>query len=39
MNTFDTSWKKWGQADPYYAVLTSEKYRGENLAPNVAEFW
>jgi SAM-dependent methyltransferase len=39
MNTFDTSWKKWGQADPYYAVLTSEKYRGENLAPNVAEFF
>jgi SAM-dependent methyltransferase len=39
MNTFDKSWKKWGQADPYYAVLTSEKYRGENLAPNVAEFF
>jgi SAM-dependent methyltransferase len=39
MNTVDKSWKKWGQADPCYAVLTSEKYRDENLEPNMAEFF
>ncbi|MHC2070238.1 class I SAM-dependent methyltransferase [Bremerella sp. T1] len=27
----DQAWKQWGDVDPYYGVLTDEKYRGKNL--------
>jgi len=30
MNT-DKAWKKWGQKDPYYSVLTDSKFRNQNL--------
>ena len=30
MNT-DTEWERWGSTDPYFGVLTDEKYRSRNL--------
>jgi SAM-dependent methyltransferase len=30
MNT-DAEWEKWGKKDPYFAVVTHEKYRSQNL--------
>jgi cyclopropane fatty-acyl-phospholipid synthase-like methyltransferase len=27
----DTEWEKWGKQDPYFAVLTHEKFRNKNL--------
>jgi 2-polyprenyl-3-methyl-5-hydroxy-6-metoxy-1,4-benzoquinol methylase len=30
MNT-DVEWEKWGKNDPYYGVITHEKYRSQNL--------
>lgn len=30
MNT-DKAWEQWGAADPYFGVLTQEKFRGRNL--------
>lgn len=27
----DISWEKWGKKNPYYAVLTDDKFRDENL--------
>jgi 2-polyprenyl-3-methyl-5-hydroxy-6-metoxy-1,4-benzoquinol methylase len=27
----DASWEKWGKEDPYYGVLTHDKFRRENL--------
>jgi 2-polyprenyl-3-methyl-5-hydroxy-6-metoxy-1,4-benzoquinol methylase len=30
MNT-DSEWEKWGKQDPYYGVLTHEKFRSQNL--------
>jgi 2-polyprenyl-3-methyl-5-hydroxy-6-metoxy-1,4-benzoquinol methylase len=36
----DTSWKKWGAKNPYYGVLTDEKFRRENLSDGAkAEFF
>jgi len=36
----DTSWKKWGAENPYYGVLTDEKFRRENLNDEAkAEFF
>lgn len=36
----DDEWEKWGQKDPYYGVLTNEKFRGENLTNDAkAEFF
>ncbi len=32
----DKEWRKWGEADPYYAVLSDEKYRGQQ---NLANFF
>jgi SAM-dependent methyltransferase len=28
----DTEWKKWGERDPYFAVLTDPKFRSANLS-------
>lgn len=30
MNT-DAEWEKWGKNDPYFGVITQEKYRSQNL--------
>ena len=32
MHDTDKAWSKWGVRDPYYAVLTSEEYRGVCLS-------
>lgn len=29
--TSDADWKKWGATDPYFGVITHEKFRGKNL--------
>ena len=34
MNT-DNEWEEWGKNNPYYGVLTHEKYRSKNLDENV----
>lgn len=36
MNT-DVEWEKWGKSDPYFAVLTHQKFRNENLTPESKE--
>jgi len=39
MNT-DEAWKQWGKQDPYFAVLTADKFRARNLTPEAkAEFF
>ena len=30
MNT-DIEWEKWGKQDPYFSVLTHDKFRNRNL--------
>lgn len=32
MKSTDQAWEKWGKLDPYYAVLTEEKFHNENLS-------
>ncbi len=29
----DIEWQRWGEIDPYYAVITDERYRRGNLTP------
>jgi len=38
MNT-DDAWRAWGERDPYFAVLTNERYRKENLDAHRADFF
>lgn len=35
----DSHWQKWGRTNPYYAVLSDDKFRKENLANNTKEFF
>lgn len=35
----DDEWRRWGEIDPYYGVLSDEKYRSESLSPNLEEFF
>jgi SAM-dependent methyltransferase len=36
----DVSWEKWGKKNPYYAVLTDDRFRNENLTNELkAEFF
>ncbi|MBE9169552.1 class I SAM-dependent methyltransferase [Pleurocapsales cyanobacterium LEGE 06147] len=36
----DTEWEKWGKRDPYFAVITHEKFRNRNLTKKIkAEFF
>lgn len=36
----DLAWKKWGKKNPYYGVLSHEKYRNNNLTQNnLADFF
>ena len=38
--TTDTEWQEWGIRDPYFAVLTNQKYRVDALTPDAKlEFW
>lgn len=39
MTDSDRAWKQWGDTDPYFGVLTDEKFRKENLAGNRDEFF
>jgi hypothetical protein len=36
MNT-DKQWEKWGGANPYYGVLSDDKFRGKELSGDVFE--
>ena len=31
----DMEWERWGKEDPYYGVITKEKFRSKNLTPEV----
>ena len=31
----DEAWEEWGKRDPYFAVITVEKYRNENISDEV----
>lgn len=33
--TTDKDWEKWGKKDPYYGVLTDNKFRTKNLNPDI----
>jgi SAM-dependent methyltransferase len=33
MNTTDSAWIRWGERDPYFAVITDSRYRGANMTP------
>ncbi len=33
--TTDAEWEKWGQRDPYFGILTHEKYRKVNITESV----
>lgn len=36
MNT-DKQWEKWGQANPYFGVLSDKKFRGKNLSDDILD--
>ncbi len=33
----DLAWKRWGEQDPYYGVITDPKYRSDNLTDEARE--
>jgi ubiquinone/menaquinone biosynthesis C-methylase UbiE len=35
----DRAWRKWGESDPYYAVLSASKFRRATAAEHEAEFF
>lgn len=36
----DAEWQRWGESDPYFGVITAERFRRRNLTPEVlAEFF
>lgn len=37
IHTTDRQWEKFGQIDPYYGVVSHEKYRGRQLETSVSE--
>lgn len=39
MANTDTAWKKWGERDPYYGVLSDQKFSRENLDVHRDEFF
>lgn len=40
MSRYEKEWEKWGGRDPYFAVLTDDRFRAENLNDeSVAEFF
>lgn len=34
-----SAWKKWGEIDPYYGVLSRKEFRKENLEQNKEAFF
>lgn len=34
----DQAWRQWGRRDPYYGVLSDQRFRRENLAENLSAF-
>ena len=39
MLSTDAAWKKWGAHDPYYGVLSHDRFRREHIAEHRAEFF
>lgn len=39
MSNSDRAWQKWGDTDPYFAVLTDERFRSGAIEDNKAEFF
>src|SRR5260221_1898639 len=39
MDNTDDHWKQWGEQDPYFAVLSRNKFRKENIEENRKEFF
>src|SRR5260221_13220649 len=39
MDNTDDHWKQWGERDPYFAVLSRNKFRKENIEDNRKEFF
>jgi SAM-dependent methyltransferase len=39
MGNSDTTWKKWGRVDPYYAVLTSPEYHRQEIDRHRNDFF
>lgn len=39
MSSSDRNWRVWGERDPYYAVLTDQRYRSDAIAANREEFF
>jgi 2-polyprenyl-3-methyl-5-hydroxy-6-metoxy-1,4-benzoquinol methylase len=37
--TTNRAWQKWGAQEPYFAVLSDAKFRGDQLAGNLDEFF
>src|SRR5258708_13388605 len=35
----DDHWKQWGEQDPYFGVLSRDKFRKENIDDNRKEFF
>jgi 2-polyprenyl-3-methyl-5-hydroxy-6-metoxy-1,4-benzoquinol methylase len=39
MHNTDDHWKRWGEQDPYFAALSQERFRKENIETNRKEFF
>jgi hypothetical protein len=39
MYNTDDHWKQWGEQDPYFGVLSLDKFRKENIDDNRTEFF
>ena len=35
----DQAWREWAEQDPYYAVVSDDAFRGENLQRNLDRFF
>ena len=38
MSNTDANWEKFGKTNPYYGVLTDDKFNNKNLTENINEF-
>lgn len=39
MSRTDRAWRRWGEVDPYFAVLSDRRYRADQLAANRTAFF
>lgn len=39
MSATDRAWRRWGEVDPYFAVLSDPRYRADQLGENRAAFF